>query len=73
VDGRIRADVEVQLLDVPELGFFSTNDPPQGEVLVIAADAIPRYWRRGENLSIISSHCRREEMDSHRRYWGISL
>lgn len=38
--------VEVKLLDVPEAGYFATNDPPQGEVLIRGPSVTPGYYKR---------------------------
>jgi long-subunit acyl-CoA synthetase (AMP-forming)/thioester reductase-like protein len=45
VNGAIPASVEVMLLDCPEMGFLTTDDPPRGEVCVITPDGTPGYWR----------------------------
>ncbi|KAH8092171.1 acetyl-CoA synthetase-like protein [Cristinia sonorae] len=38
--------VEVKFLDVPEAGYFSTNDPPQGEILIRGPSVTPGYYKR---------------------------
>jgi len=46
--GALETCVEAKLVDVPDLGYFVTNDPPQGEV-----------WLRGP--SITSGYLDRED------------
>ncbi|KAK9449051.1 eukaryotic long-chain fatty acid CoA synthetase (LC-FACS) [Limtongia smithiae] len=41
------ACVDIKLVDVPEIGYFSTNKPPQGEVLV-RGDAVSSCYYRNE-------------------------
>jgi fatty acid CoA ligase FadD9 len=44
-DGRIRADVDFRLLDVPELGFTADDRPhPRGELAVRTPQTIRRYF-----------------------------
>jgi len=38
--------VEIKLLDVPEAGYFSTNNPPQGEVCVRGPAITTGYYKR---------------------------
>ncbi|KAH9985899.1 long-chain-fatty-acid-CoA-ligase [Russula vinacea] len=38
--------VEIKFLDVPEVGYFSTNDPPQGEILIRGATVTSGYYKR---------------------------
>ncbi len=40
--------VEIKLKDVPETGYFSTNDPPQGEVLIRGGSVISGYYKRDD-------------------------
>ncbi|MFI5781951.1 carboxylic acid reductase [Nocardia sp. NPDC051570] len=41
--------LEYKLVDVPELGYFSTDQPhPRGELLVRATTLIPGYYKRPE-------------------------
>ncbi|KAK9369164.1 eukaryotic long-chain fatty acid CoA synthetase (LC-FACS) [Lipomyces kononenkoae] len=39
--------VDIKLVDVPEIGYLSTNNPPQGEVL-IRGDAVAKEYYRNE-------------------------
>jgi fatty acid CoA ligase FadD9 len=51
VDGQIRRPpvVEYKLVDVPELGYFSTDLPhPRGELLVKSETLFPGYYKRPE-------------------------
>lgn len=40
--------VEIKLLDVPEAGYFSTNDPQQGEVCIRGPSVIKGYYKRDD-------------------------
>ena len=41
--------IDYKLIDVPELGYFSTDKPhPRGELLVKSAAAMPGYYKRPE-------------------------
>lgn len=40
--------VEIKLLDVPEAGYRSTNELPQGEVLIRGASVIKGYYKRDD-------------------------
>jgi long-chain acyl-CoA synthetase len=37
---------EVKLLDVPDAGYFSTNNPPQGEVCIRGFSVTEGYYKR---------------------------
>ncbi|KAH9483478.1 Long-chain-fatty-acid--CoA ligase 2 [Psilocybe cubensis] len=38
--------IEIKLLDVPHLGYFSTNSPPQGEVCIRGPSVFKSYYKR---------------------------
>ena len=40
--------VEIKLLDVPEAGYLSTNNPPQGEVCIRGPSVIKGYFKRDD-------------------------
>lgn len=40
--------VEIKLLDSPEAGYRSTNNPPQGEVLLRGPSVIKGYYKRDD-------------------------
>ncbi|KAJ8469511.1 hypothetical protein ONZ45_g16866 [Pleurotus djamor] len=40
--------IEVKLLDVPDAGYFSKNDPPQGEVCIRGPSVISGYFKRDD-------------------------
>lgn len=46
--GLIMPSVEIKLKDVPEAGYLSTNDPPQGEVLIRGPSVIKGYYKRDD-------------------------
>lgn len=37
---------EIKLLDVPDAGYFSKNDPPQGEVCIRGPSVTQGYYKR---------------------------
>jgi len=51
VDGMVRRPpvIDYKLVDVPDLGYFHTDQPhPRGELLVKSADLFPGYYKRPE-------------------------
>ncbi|KAI0341152.1 acetyl-CoA synthetase-like protein [Trametopsis cervina] len=46
--GFVMPSVEVILKDVPDAGYFSTNNPPQGEVLIRGGSVIKGYYKRDD-------------------------
>lgn len=38
--------VEVKLCDIPEAGYYSSNNPPQGEVMIRGASVTQGYFKR---------------------------
>ncbi|CAD6973033.1 unnamed protein product [Tilletia controversa] len=40
--------IEIKLQDVPDAGYFSTNDPPQGEVLIRGPAVTKGYFKRDD-------------------------
>ncbi|PWN28303.1 acetyl-CoA synthetase-like protein [Jaminaea rosea] len=40
--------IEIKLKDVPDAGYFSTNNPPQGEVLIRGPAVTKGYFKREE-------------------------
>jgi long-subunit acyl-CoA synthetase (AMP-forming) len=36
--------IEIKFLDVPEAGYFSTNKPPQGEILLCGPSVTSGYY-----------------------------
>jgi long-chain acyl-CoA synthetase len=40
--------VEIKLIDVPDAGYRSTNDPPQGEVLIRGPSVTKGYYKRDD-------------------------
>ncbi|KAI0687926.1 acetyl-CoA synthetase-like protein [Cytidiella melzeri] len=46
--GFIMPSVEVKLRDVPDAGYFHTNNPPQGEVLIRGPSVIKGYFKRDD-------------------------
>jgi len=37
---------EIKLLDVPDAGYLSTNNPPQGEVCIRGSSVMTGYYKR---------------------------
>ena len=51
IDGRVRRPlvIDYKLVDVPDLGYFHTDQPhPRGELLVKTKDLFPGYYKRPE-------------------------
>ena len=46
--GLIMPSVEIKLRDHPEAGYLSTNNPPQGEVLIRGPSVIKGYYKRDD-------------------------
>ena len=42
---------QVKLVDIPELGYRTTNDPPQGELLVKNNAMITGYFKNEEETA----------------------
>jgi len=40
--------VEIKLLDVPEMGYKSANNPPQGEVCIRGPSVTKGYYKRDD-------------------------
>ena len=40
--------VEIKFLDVPKAGYLSTNDPPQGEILIREPSVTSGYFKRDD-------------------------
>ena len=43
--GDIPGSIEVKLVDFPDAGYFSTNDPPQGEIWIRGDPVTEGYWQ----------------------------
>lgn len=46
--GEIPASVEVKLVDFPDAGYLTKNDPPQGEIFIRGASVTSYYWENEE-------------------------
>lgn len=46
--GAMPASVEIKLVDVPDLGYVSTNNPPQGEVWIRGESVATHYFKNEE-------------------------
>lgn len=51
--GGMETCVECKLVDVPELGYYVTNDPPQGEVLLRGPSITSGYLNRPEETAAL--------------------
>jgi fatty acid CoA ligase FadD9 len=47
--GDVRYGVVFKLLDVPEMGYFTTDNPPKGELLVRSTSSIKGYFNNTED------------------------
>lgn len=46
--GDIPASVEVKLVDFPDAGYLTKNDPPQGEIFIRGGSVTAAYWDNEE-------------------------
>lgn len=51
--GGMETCVECKLVDVPELGYYVTNDPPQGEVLLRGPSMTSGYLNRPKETAAL--------------------
>ena len=51
--GALETCVEAKLVDVPELGYFVNNDPPQGELLLRGPSITSGYLDREEETAAL--------------------
>ena len=47
-DGRVLPQSEIKLLDVPEMGYFTTDQPPRGELCVKTPAMTSGYFKNGQ-------------------------
>eukprot|EP00117_Sycon_ciliatum_P033714 scpid16589/ scgid4229/ Long chain acyl-CoA synthetase 2; Protein Botrytis resistant 1; Protein LATERAL ROOT DEVELOPMENT 2 len=50
-DGRISSQADVKLVDVPEMGYLTSDDPPRGEICVKTPFMISGYYLREEETA----------------------
>lgn len=46
--GEIPASVEVKLVDFPDAGYLTKNNPPQGEIFIRGGSVTSHYWENEE-------------------------
>lgn len=44
-EDNIVANVDLKLIDVPEMGYFTNDDPPRGEICVKTLEVIDGYYK----------------------------
>lgn len=46
--GEVPASVEVKLVDFPDAGYLTKNNPPQGEIFIRGGSVTSEYWQNEE-------------------------
>lgn len=46
--GEVPASVEIKLVDFPDAGYLTKNNPPQGEILIRGGSVTSHYWNDEE-------------------------
>lgn len=46
--GEVPSSVEIKLVDFPDAGYLTKNDPPQGEILIRGGSVTSHYWNNEE-------------------------
>ena len=47
----ISDNVDLKLMDVPEMGYFTSDDPPRGEICVKTLEVIDGYYKNPSETS----------------------
>lgn len=51
--GEVPASVEVKLVDFPDAGYLTKNNPPQGEILIRGGSVTSAYWENEEETKAV--------------------
>lgn len=54
--GEMPASIEVKLVDFPDAGYLTKNDPPQGEIFIRGGSVTSSYWKNEEETKGAFSH-----------------